>query len=234
MLFDLTGKRRRVVQATYLTLAVLMGAGLVLFGVGSGSGFGGLWDAITGKGSSSGGSVSGVVNKRIQRDQKALRLNPQNQAALADMIRARYQLATDDADANTGAFGPEGKKQLAQADVAWKKYVAIVDKPSDSLASLMLQAYQQGALNKPADAAKAAEIIANARPSAQTYLNLTTFATQAGDTRTAKLAGLKAVELAPKNQKKQVKKEVVIAQAQGAISPNQVTPQVGGGSGSGG
>jgi len=34
MLFDLHGRRRRVVQATYLALAVLMGGGLVLFGVG--------------------------------------------------------------------------------------------------------------------------------------------------------------------------------------------------------
>ena len=35
MLFDLKGKRRRAVQGTYLMLAILMGAGLVLFGIGS-------------------------------------------------------------------------------------------------------------------------------------------------------------------------------------------------------
>ena len=34
MLFDLRGRRRRAVQGTYLMLAVLMGGGLVLFGVG--------------------------------------------------------------------------------------------------------------------------------------------------------------------------------------------------------
>jgi hypothetical protein len=44
MLFDLRGKRRRAVQATYLTLAVLMGGGLVLFGIG-GSG-GNIFDAF--------------------------------------------------------------------------------------------------------------------------------------------------------------------------------------------
>ena len=49
MLFDLQGRRRRMVQATYLILAVLMGGGLVLFGVGSGSISGGLFDALTGK-----------------------------------------------------------------------------------------------------------------------------------------------------------------------------------------
>ena len=33
MLFDLRGRRRRAVQATYLTLAILMGGGLVFFGI---------------------------------------------------------------------------------------------------------------------------------------------------------------------------------------------------------
>src|SRR3954465_1265706 len=52
MLFDLKGKRRRFVQATYLSLAVLMGGGLVLFGIGGGTN-GGLLDTIRGKGSRS-------------------------------------------------------------------------------------------------------------------------------------------------------------------------------------
>ncbi len=52
MLFDLKGKRRRAVQGTYLTLAVLMGAGLVLFGVGS-STSGGLGNLFGSNGSGS-------------------------------------------------------------------------------------------------------------------------------------------------------------------------------------
>src|SRR3954451_2878069 len=108
MLFDLQGKRRRLVQATYLILAILMGGGLVLFGVGSGDISGGLFDAITGKDSNSSGAANSAVTKRIERDQKALKLNPANQAALTDLVRSHYQLATNDADANTGAFGPEG------------------------------------------------------------------------------------------------------------------------------
>src|SRR5215212_7828983 len=223
MLFDLQGKRRRLVQATYLVLAVLMGGGLVLFGIGGGTNGGGLFDAITGKDSGSDSSNS-TVNNRIKRDQKALKINPKNQTALADMVRARYQLATDDADPNTGAFGTEGKAQLEQASSAWKRYVAVSEKPSDSLASLMLQAYSEGGLNKADEAAEAAELIANARPSAQAYLTLTTYAAKAGQTRKAKLAGIKAVDLAPKGQKKLVKKQAAIAQAQSAIGPDDVTP----------
>jgi hypothetical protein len=216
MLFDLQGKRRRLVQGTYLTLAILMGGGLVLFGVGSGSISGGLFDAITGNNSNSSGSQNSTINKRIKRDQAELKLNPNNEGALADLVRAHYQLATDDADANTGAFGDKGKQELAKADTAWKRYVNVSKTPSDSLASLMLQAYGQGGLNKPADAASAAELIANARPSAQAYLALMTYAAQAGQSRKADLAGLKAIDLAPKSEKKLVKQQVEAAKAQAA------------------
>src|SRR4051794_2647054 len=228
MLFDLQGKRRRVVQATYLILAILMGGGLVLFGVGSGDISGGLFDAITGKDSSNTSSNNSAVNNRVKKDLAALKVNPQNQAALADLVRSHYQLATEDSDANTGAFGPEGKAELSKADTYWKRYVKVTPKPNDSLASLMLQAYSDSALNQPSDAAGAAELIANARPSAQAYLTLTTFAAKAGQTRKAELAGQKAIELAPKAQKKFVKKQVAIAKTQGqGISPSDVTPSSG-------
>ena len=217
MLFDLQGKRRRLVQATYLILAILMGGGLILFGVGSGDISGGLFDALTGKDSSSGGNNS-AVTKRIARDEKAIKLNPNNTTAMADLVRAHYQLATDDADVNTGAFGADGKKELAKASVAWKKYVAAVPKPSDSLASLMLQAYGEGGLNDPSQAANTAELIANARPSAQAYLTLTLYAARAGQSRKAQLAGQKAIDLAPNSQKKLVKQQVLAAQASGGSS----------------
>src|SRR4051794_9845105 len=228
MLFDLQGKRRRLVQATYLILAILMGGGLVLFGVGSGDISGGLFDAITGKDSNSNSAANSAVDKRIKRDLAALKINAKNQAALADLVRSHYQLATDDADPNTGAFGATGKAELHKASAAWDRYVTVAPKPSDSLASLMLQAYSEGGLNDAGKAASAAELIANARPSAQAYLTLTTYAAKAGQTRKADLAGQKAVDLAPKAQKKFVKKQVAIAKTQGqGISPSDVTPSSG-------
>ena len=61
MLFDLRSRgRRRTVQAVYLGLALLMGGGLVLFGVGAGNGFGGILNAFTGNGS--GGSQKQVIS----------------------------------------------------------------------------------------------------------------------------------------------------------------------------
>src|SRR5437764_659363 len=82
MLFDLQGKRRRMVQATYLILAILMGGGLVLFGVGSGDISGGLFDAITGKDSGSGSGGNSLVAKRIKAGQKAIDLAPKSQKKL--------------------------------------------------------------------------------------------------------------------------------------------------------
>ena len=49
-------------------------------------------------------------------------------------------------------------------------------------------------------------IIAADANDAQSYLLLVQYATAAGDKRTAQLAAQKAVDLAPKNQRKQVEK----------------------------
>jgi tetratricopeptide (TPR) repeat protein len=200
-----------------------MGGGLVLFGIGSGDGNGGLFDAITGNGSSGNGSANSAVNKRIKADEKAVALNPKNTTALEDLIRSHYQLATDDADPNTGAFGTTGKQELAKAGNAWQRYIKVAKKPDDSLAGLMLQAYGQGGLEKAAEAAQAAEFVANARPSPVAYLQLAHYASQAGQKRKADLAGLKAIDLAPKSQKKLVKQQVAAAKAQGTVGPNSIS-----------
>ena len=81
MLFDLKGRRRHVVQATYLMLAVLMGGGLILFGIGGGTS-GGLLDAFKGGGGSSNGNS--VLAKEVAAAQVRLAANPQDQAALTD------------------------------------------------------------------------------------------------------------------------------------------------------
>jgi hypothetical protein len=221
MLFDLQGKRKRLVQATYLTLAILMGGGLVLFGIG-GEVSGGLVDALGGN--SGGGNANQTIEDRIKRDEKALKANPRNTAALESLVRSHYQLATDDADPNTGTFGAEGKKDLAAADSAWQRYVEVAKKPDDSLAGLMLQAYSEIGLDKPEEATEAAEIVANARPSAVAYLQLAQYASAAGQKRKADLAGEKAIELAPKSQKKLVRQQVAAAKAQAVIGPDDIQP----------
>src|SRR6185312_4908964 len=94
MLFDLRGRgRRRTVQAIYLSLAVLMGGGLVLFGIG-GNTSGGLFDAINGSGGGGGGSsVDKVAQQRIDTYNARLQANPSDQASWLGMTKVCFQLA---------------------------------------------------------------------------------------------------------------------------------------------
>src|SRR5215213_114821 len=90
MLFDLRGRRRRAVQVTYLFLALLMGGGLVLFGVG-GSVSGGLLDAF--KGGGGGSSGDSQLEDRVDKQEERLAKNPRNEAVLQNLVRDYYSLA---------------------------------------------------------------------------------------------------------------------------------------------
>jgi hypothetical protein len=217
MLFDLKGRRRHAVQAVYLMLAILIGGGLVLFGIGGG-GNGGLLDAFKGGGGTSKGNQ--ILEKQITAAQQRVALNPQDQGSLTVIVRDSYQIASAEADPTTGAFTKDGVKQLGVADTAWERYLALNPaKPDDTLAEYMVNAYSPTGLNKPAKAQKAAEIVSAARPSANAYLRVVQYATLAGDTRTAKLAAQKALSLAPKSQRSSVKDLIKQAEAAGTTSP---------------
>jgi hypothetical protein len=201
MLFDLRGRRRRAVQVTYLLLALLMGGGLVLFGVG-GDVSGGLLDAFKGGGGSSGDSA---LNDRIKKEEERLQTNPQNQVLLQALMRDYYSKATQARQQGGASFPPEAKDDLRKAGAYWDRYVSAADEPSAATAGYALQIFT--ALNKPKDAQKAAQIIAQDTNDSASYLRLVSLAAQAGDTRTADLAAQKAVDLAPKAQKKLIEKQ---------------------------
>lgn len=222
MLFDLKGRRRRVVQATYLMLAILMGGGLVFFGIG-GDVSGGLFDAISDRS----GSNSGLVEDRIEDNEEKVEANPRDKAALQGLVRDWYQLAVEQADPTTGQFTGEGMERLAEADEAWQAYLEVEQRrPEASLASLMVNVYRSNALNKPAEGAEAAEIVTAAQPrSAQAFLQLAEFAALAGQDRKADLAGKKAIDLAPKRQRSTVRQ--LVQQVTQAAPPASTTPQPG-------
>ena len=229
MLFDLKGKRRRVVQVVYASLAVLMGVGLIGWGIG-GDVSGGLVDAFTGGGGAGGGGDS-LIQRRVDAAQARLKRNPRDARALADLARAEFQLAGQDADPNTSVYREGAKDNLARAASAWERYLrAGVARPDPSLAAVMVQVYDPAALNRPAKAAEAAEIVAEARPTANAYLQLARYATLAKLTRKAELAGQRAVELAPKAQRKTVEAQLAQFKAQAA----QPAPAGGGAGGAGG
>jgi hypothetical protein len=205
MLFDLRGRRRRAVQATYLMLALLMGGGLVLFGIG-GEVSGGLVDAF--KGGGGGSSTDSALEDRVDKAEERLAANPQNPVVLQNLIRDYYSLATSQRESGTIGFPDDAKDELRKAGVYWQRYTqAVTGEPSAEAARYALQVYDVAALNRPKEAQKAAAILAQDSNDVASYLRLVSYAALAGDKRTADLAAKKAVDLAPKDQRKQVKQQ---------------------------
>ncbi len=206
MLFDLRGRRKRAIQAIYLLLAILMGAGLVLFGIGGGTS-GGFLDAFTGGGGGGGGNDA--IEKRIDKREQQLSTNPKREAPLRALVRDYYQLAATRIPEGTSAFPQDAVGDLQKASSYWQRYLTVAgDKADPSLAGLAGQLYGPEALNQPEDAQEAYRIIARANNDTNSYLQLLSVATVAGDTRTADLAGLKAVDLAPKSKRKAVETQI--------------------------
>src|SRR3954453_7940158 len=215
MLFDLKGKRRRTVQVVYLGLAILLGVGLVGFGVGS-SVNGGL-GSLPNSGSGA-NQADKAIQKRIDAANRTLAANPKNKTALEELVRSHYHLATSKSDPNTSAFDKTATPELQATAAAWKRYEAAVKKPDPSLNSVAIQTYDglgtlTGATTAWAGAADATETLAADKPSVNAYVTPVHYATLAGQTRKADLAANQAVRLAPKSQKKAVESAIKQAKA---------------------
>ena len=217
MLFDLRGRgRRRTVQVIYLSLAILMGGGLLLFGIG-GATSGGLIDAI--QGNSGGSNANDTFQKRVDAVEKQTQANPQNSRAWAQLAGLRFQLATtgENYDQATGTYTTKGKEQLRQAAAAWQRHLALAgEKPDTTVANQMVQAYGVTGLRNYPEAVKALEFVIDATPNAtyQQYAQLAVLAHGAKQTRKATLSADKAVELAPKDQGKTLREQIKAAQQQ--------------------
>jgi hypothetical protein len=217
MLFDLRGRgRRRVVQVIYLALAVLMGGGLVLFGIG-GNTNGGLFDAFS---SGNGGSTTSSYTKQIESTQKQIDTNPKNAAAWAKL--ASLRLAEGGAN---GGFdqNPDGLKGFRQASTAWGRYLALKPaKVDQSVGRQMINVYGTSGLNLPDKAVGVMDLIVDQTqpPEAYLYKQYALLAFTAGQTRKGDLAIDKAVALSPPAERKQVRAalESLKAQASQAAS----------------
>jgi hypothetical protein len=222
MLFDLRGAgRRTTVKVVYVLLAILMGGGLILFGIG-GSVSGGLIDAITGsKGSSPAGS--GEFQSRASSAQTKAQTSPRNAALWAAAARAQYQLALsgDFFDQNTGQFTDAGKQKLLLASQDWEKHLKLApNKPDASVARQMVNVYSSG-LNDPAKAVTAQEIVTEDRATSKTFATLAVLAYSAGQTRKGDLARAKALQLSDPDQRNTLKSDLDQAKKQALASQIQ-------------
>ena len=224
MLFELGGKRKRLIQVIYVCLAFLMAIALVGFGIG-GATQGGIFDALGIGGD--GGSSSPQYDAQIERAENTLQTNPKDEKALITLARTNFlagQAATEQDAQGQVTLTDESLSRYRDATDAWERYVKTnPQQVDDGVASLMLQAYSALAGVDPArvqqdldEAQAAAQIVAEARPSFGTYLQLATYAYFAGDEKAGAEAEQKALREAPDSTaKNQAKQQVKQAQKTG-------------------
>jgi hypothetical protein len=224
MLFDLRGRgRRRAVQIIYLGLAIILGGGLVLFGVG-GATSGGLLDAF--KSDSGSANVSDVFKKRVTAAEKGVQARPTDAKAWAELTRVRFQQAGsgDGFDQTNGVFTDSGKADLRETEQAWNKYLTLTKKPDGNVAALMIQAFGQAGLNEPDKAVGAMEVyLAGREPTGPLYVQYASLAYEAGQTRKAELASKKAIALTPKDDKEQIKAQLQAARTAASANVDSAT-----------
>jgi hypothetical protein len=203
-----------------------MFVGFVGFSIGSSGLSGGIVDAITGNGTTGGGDTAAVdrLTTQVRAADAKAKAAPTDPAAWAALAQARVRLANvgNNLDTNTGTYTAEGRRQVTAAGVAWDKYVALKPAtPDERLARQMAQAFvSTGAADK---AVGAQEVLTEIDPTQQTYQNLALLAFQAGQTRKGELASTKAISLAPKDQRKDLKASLDQAKAQAAVQQIQQT-----------
>ena len=220
MLFDLrSGARRRTVKIVYLGLALLMFVGFVGFSIGSSGLSGSIGDAITGNGTSSGGGNDTVVERLTTQVRPARRRRPRPPRATPPGGPPSPRPASASPTSATtstpppATTPPPASRQLTAAGTAWDKYLALnPPKPDERLARQMAQAYLS--LGNPDKAVTAQEVVTEVDPTQQTFPNLAILAYQAGQTRKGDLAAAKAVELAPKDDQKDLKAQLDPAKTQ--------------------
>jgi len=216
MLFDLRGRgRRRTIQVIYLGLAVLMGGGLVLFGVGAGNGVGGLLNAFNPSGGS--GAAKAIVSQNTKAAEKQTKLEPDNAQAWANLVQARYDDGAQGYDSSTGTYSASGKAAFTAAGSAWQRYLQLAKQPDSTLGRVMATAY--AALGDYTHEAQAWQIVAEANPKVASYWEQVAVA--AYDAKNTDLGGLataKALSLVPKAQRASVKQALLSAQTQAATA----------------
>ena len=220
MLFDLRGKRKRVVQVIYVGLALLMGVGLVGLGIG-GSANGGILDALGIGGGGGGQSASSINQEQIDKANATLETSPKDQPALLKLSRYEFLAGrdTDNVDSQTG------QRTQTEASIghyeksvdAWQRYLATKPaNPDDQVATLAVQAYEL-TIDPTAPLGdddlsrlvKTAQIVADARPSFVTFEQLTGYAYIGGDDKAAAAAAKRATELAASDAQRKEIKQVV-------------------------
>ena len=211
MLFDLRGPgRRTTVGIVYTGLAILIGGGLVLFGVGGGLGGTGLLTAA----SNSQSAANSQIAQEVKKYRKQTQQEPQSAAAWESYTRAQLHNASREGltqtEGNTVTLTKQGQEVFSEASQAWERYLTVEPhNPNVELAKSVLPVYGEQGLNKPEKVVEALQIIVAAEPNSAAYWgDLAIYAYRAKNKSVGDLAAKKAVELAPATQRATVKRSL--------------------------
>ncbi len=207
MLFDLRSRgRRRTVKVLYIGLALLIGVGLVGFGVGGGLGSGGIFNAASNNEGSGGASFS----SKIKKYEKLTAKEPSNAANWENLAKnLLHEAGNEGFTTSTGTVTAKGKELYRRASRAWAGYLALNPaKPNAELAQLVSRIYSEEGLNEPAKAVQALQIVVENRPTASYYAALAEYAYKAKNERVGDLASEKAISLAPSTDRVRLKNEL--------------------------
>jgi tetratricopeptide (TPR) repeat protein len=211
MLFDLKGRRKKVVQVTYVILAVLFGGSLILFGTGSNVS-GGLVDAITGNG---GGGGTNAFEDQVNEARSEIRANPRDQQAWLDLTRAEFNLAASpEGSDESGALTDTGKEAVLETINAWERYLKLKPRKPDA-ATAQFAALAYGATQDYENAVKTQEIAAKGRPSAASYFQLAQLAYTGGMEKKGDEAAAESIRRTPKDLRNSVRAQVKEIKNQG-------------------
>lgn len=241
MLFDTQSpSRRRFVQVTFAFLALLMGGGLIFFGIGGATNGGGLFDAFS---SNSEINVDDTAKKNAEAAEKVLAANPKDEAAAAKLAKARVLIATQSAfDANGQVVEDGGQELVTAADNAWTKYLALGPAKPDASAGIQFSSfYAYPGVAKYDKAARALEaVLVSRKPSSGLYAQLAIYALASGNDDKYKEARAKALSLATSKERRdgiaaqldEVKKQVDDARKAQVKAAEESSGGTGGDSGS--
>jgi hypothetical protein len=234
MLFDLSsGKRRRVVQVVYATLAILMGGSLVFLGIGSDAP-GGLLDAVGLGSNSSDDGGDPQYEEQINSAEERLATDPENPQALLNLTRYSYlsansQIPRDEATGQITDIPAEAQTELEKAADAWQRYLDTKPKAPDS--GVALSAVGAFVLLGDAEgAAEAQRVVAEDRNTAASWGELARFLYFDFQFKAADEAAARSVELSDPSERANLRKqfEALAQQAQQAQKQEEKAAEQGG------
>jgi hypothetical protein len=214
MLFDVRGRRKRVIQVVYVGLAVLFGASLVFFGTGSGVN-GGLFDAFTG----GGGGDASVFEDQYDEARAKAQTAPRSPEAQVAVVRASYNYAAD--ESQTGTPSDKAQAAIIAAATAWERYLKLKPKKIEYGPAATAAIIYEAMRDYPS-AAKAQRLAVRDRPSSAGWFSLARYYYGAGDVEAGDRAAKASLRKTPADLRNSVRAQIAEAKKEGAKAAKEI------------